>query len=244
MLRLVNLSKRFDLYSLFKNVNLSLSVGQKVGLIGPSGSGKSTLIRILMGLESYQNGEVYISPLTWFGYLPQNVRDGGHGQTVGDVFQKAIQDFCLSKPLLLTSRSNGNSHRSDTASRNLTVRQECWDIEQISHEVKRGLELEHLALSYKVDTLDSREQRMVCLAALLIACPSMLALDEPTKYLSISACEWLEGFLRDYVGTFIVVSSDRHLLDGTVNTIWEIVPRLLTIREHQGNYATYLTIKK
>ncbi len=78
----------------------------------------------------------------------------------------------------------------------------------------------------------------VALARLLLLAPDLLLLDEPTNHLDIEARVWLEGFLSDYSGGFVLVSHDRHFLDRTVNRITEITGRGLT--DYEGNFSRYV----
>jgi len=73
MIQLTNLAKSFGGRSLFKDVNLKLNHGQKIGLVGRNGSGKSTLFKIILGEESYDSGEVAIPKNYRIGTLKQHL---------------------------------------------------------------------------------------------------------------------------------------------------------------------------
>ena len=88
-----------------------------------------------------------------------------------------------------------------------------------------------------VNVLSGGEKTRVLLAKLLLSKPSLLLLDEPTNHLDADAIEWLEGFLRSYEETIMIISHDRYFLDQSVNRIFEMENKHLTT--YNGNYTDY-----
>ena len=82
-------------------------------------------------------------------------------------------------------------------------------------------------------------QMRIALAKLLTRNPEVLLLDEPTNHLDLESVKWLEGFLRSYSGSVIVVSHDREFLDNMVDRVAEI--DLGHVQLYKGNYSAYLT---
>lgn len=87
------------------------------------------------------------------------------------------------------------------------------------------------------DTLSGGQKTKIYLARLLIQKPDILLLDEPTNHLDIESLEWLENYLKNYQGAFLVVSHDRKFLDNTVNKILELEDG--KIKVYGGNYYFY-----
>ncbi len=87
------------------------------------------------------------------------------------------------------------------------------------------------------ETLSSGQKTKVYLARLLIQKPDILLLDEPTNHLDIESLNWLEDYLKNYQGAFLVVSHDRKFLDNTVNKILELENGKIKI--YGGNYSFY-----
>ena len=81
----------------------------------------------------------------------------------------------------------------------------------------------------------------VMLAQMMLQHPDLLLLDEPTNHLDLPSILWIEGYLRDYSGTVVIVSHDRYFLDKVVNKIAEISSQKITL--YNGNYSFYLEEK-
>src|SRR3546814_520542 len=82
----------------------------------------------------------------------------------------------------------------------------------------------------------------VALASLLFQAPDLLLLDEPTNHLDLEAALWLEGFLKSYPGTLLLVSHDRGLLNRAVNRIIHVENRKLTA--YTGNYDRFEQLRR
>ncbi len=221
MLRMTSLSKSFDGCCLFKDVCLSVVPAEHVVLYGPHNSGKTTLLRIILGMECWQDGKVSIRPATWFGYLPQTPINSGF-YTVGEVLQTAREDFYASARCWM-----------EYGQLTLDVRDLEADAERKQAELIRGLELQYIAPKYFVGDLGWSEQRRIWLASLLLAEPDVLVLDEPTDGLGDSAREWFIRFLENYRGTALIASTDWLLLDRVADKIWDIRPRNQTIVQYR-----------
>ena len=92
-----------------------------------------------------------------------------------------------------------------------------------------------------ISVMSGGQKSKAQLAKLLLSGSNILLLDEPTNHLDITACEWLEKFLTEYKGAYIVISHDRYFLDKVTNTTFEMENR--TLREYKGNYTRYLELK-
>ena len=92
-----------------------------------------------------------------------------------------------------------------------------------------------------ISVMSGGQKSKAQLAKLLLSGSNILLLDEPTNHLDITACEWLEKFLTEYKGAYIVISHDRYFLDKVTDTTFEMENR--TLREYKGNYTRYLELK-
>ena len=251
MLHLSNVSKRYGDALLFEGVHIDVNAGERVGLVGPNGCGKTTLLRIIMGLEAPDTGNVRLDPGVQPGYLPQAVEAPpgatvhdflGGGQQAADRLADRLQALATRMASASPSELAGLEEAYNATLERLTQATDALP----EHEVARvlaGLGLEAVLPDTPVEILSGGQRTRVGLARLLISNPSLLLLDEPTNHLDIAALEWLEAYLRGHRGAMLIVSHDRTFLDRTVNGILEIDPVDHVARSYAGSYADYALAK-
>ena len=248
MIRIENLRKSFSDQDLFDDVNWFLGDRDRIGLIGRNGTGKSTLLRILAGQETADSGAIVAPRAQKVGYLPQFGFETGPG-TVLEEARRAFQSVLdwrwereeiesrLGREDLPHAEAEALLARHEEL--DLLFRQHGgYEIERQVHQVLTGLGFSDEDLDHPVRLLSGGWQMRVALARLLLSRPEVLLLDEPTNQLDIEARVWLEQFLAEYPGGFVIVSHDRWFLDKTVTRITEIQNRRLS--DYEGNYSRYL----
>jgi ATP-binding cassette, subfamily F, member 3 len=251
MIQLSSAGKHFGPKTLFEGLDWLLTPGQRVGLVGGNGTGKSTLLKILAGLETLDQGSLSSAKGTTFGYLPQ---DGLalSGRTVMDeclsVFEHLLE---IEKEMEALQHQMGEvDHASEEYQRVIDryhrIETEFHGREGYSLEAQAGAVLNGLGFSREDTSRPTEEfsggwQMRLALAKLLLIKPDLLLLDEPTNHLDLEARNWLEQYLNDYPGAFVLVSHDRYFLDVTVNKILEIWNRRAWF--YTGNYDKYLKQK-
>ncbi len=119
----------------------------------------------------------------------------------------------------------------------------------IARDVNIKLALEKVGLSHiphdsLLEKLSGGQKKRVALAKVLLSRPTVLLLDEPTNHLDAKGLEWLEGFIREFAGTVMIISHDRALLDACVNKILEIDTMNNEFNAYQGGYSSYLEERK
>jgi ATP-binding cassette, subfamily F, member 3 len=192
MLTVAGLQKSFGPRLLFDDVSLTLTPGERVGLVGPNGAGKSTLIKIILGLESADAGEVTSIRGTRLGYLPQESEPAGN-ETVLD----------LAVPHDPHHEPDGQTiSRAKQILASLGFRQ--TDFERPARELSGGW------------VMRAR------LARLLVEAPDVLMLDEPTNHLDLETLLWLQDYLREYRGAILLISHDREFLNRLCTHIAEL----------------------
>jgi macrolide transport system ATP-binding/permease protein len=110
--------------------------------------------------------------------------------------------------------------------------------------VLTGLSVNHIPRNRAINTLSGGEKARVGIAALLLKSPDLLILDEPTNHLDFRSMEWLEYYLKEHRGAFLVVSHDREFLNRTVSLIIEIVEHKRESRVYHGDYDAFLESKR
>ncbi len=248
LLSLSNVSKSFGANLLFDNVSFQVENMHKIGFVGANGSGKTTLFKIICELEDYDKGEIYKSNITNIGYIEQ--------------FACSNSNLTLYEELLTTFNNLINiekelqeiQERISQNSQNINLLIERQHILSTEYENGGGYTYKSIASStliglgfsledfnLPVSVLSGGQKTKLALAKMLLSKCNLILLDEPTNNLDINSIEWLENFLINYKGSFIVVSHDRYFLDKVTSETFELESQKLTM--YPGNYSTYLKLK-
>ena len=245
LISLVGAAKDFGIRTLFADLDLHISDGERLGLIGPNGAGKSTLLKVLAGVEPLGDGERRCSPRLRVELVGQDSRI-----TPGLTVLEQVLEGCGAKRDLLL-RFTALSDAIATAPDNETLlaelgelsqrmdEEEAWSLEQQCREVLQKLGISDL--NRPVADLSGGYRKRVGLASALVACPEVLLLDEPTNHLDAEAVEWLQSWLDRYPGALVLVTHDRYVLDRVTSRMVEVDRG--RARTYQGNYSTYLQHK-
>ena len=244
-----NIDKTFVDNHILKGVSFHLNENDKAALIGVNGCGKTTLLKIIMGLEHADNGEVTMSKDLSVGYLPQNaVLDSD--RTVYEEVLSTKQDMVemeasLEKLQKAMEVSSGKEldlliakHTDMLAS---FEDKGGYVYKSEVRGVLLGLGFNEEQLSQSVNTLSGGQKTRVALGKLLLFSPDLIILDEPTNHLDMSSVSWLENYLLNYKKSVFIVSHDRYFLDRIVNKVIEIEAGHATT--YDGNYSAF-SIKK
>ncbi|MBN3581126.1 ABC-F family ATP-binding cassette domain-containing protein [Algoriphagus aestuarii] len=238
-----NLSKAFGERKLFSNISFGISQGQKIALVGINGAGKSTLMKIIMGLEIPDTGQVGINQQVKVAYVHQNpVFEGTMNiyQTIFDQSNseilKVIEDY--HKAMLEAERGIDNSDKMAVLFEKMDAFQ-AWDFEYQVKEVLGKLGLHDTELP--VGTLSGGQRKRVALAKAILEKPDLLLLDEPTNHLDLETIEWLEDYLAKANLALFMVTHDRYFLEKVTNEILELDQG--KVHRYLGNYGYFLDKK-
>ena len=246
MLRAVSLSKHYDLDPLFEGLDLTLSPGDRVGLVGPNGTGKSTLMRLLAGVEEPTSGAVVRSPGLTVGWQAQEAPEPG----------MPVADFILSgAPAWAAARERMHALGSTLGAgepaaladyaRAVEVFEALggWATDARLDQVRSRLGVatqSGIAGDRPMGSLSGGEQSRVMLARLLVTDPDVLLLDEPTNHLDAEGRRWLGEHLAGFRGAVLVISHDRRFLDRAVNRVVELDGIAPGLQDYPGcGYTAY-----
>ncbi len=237
------LSKAFGERKLFTNISFGIDQGQKIALVGVNGAGKSTLMKIIMGLEIPDSGEVAINQGIKVAYVHQNpVFDSNLSiyQTIFDQSNSEVIQVieAYHKALLDSERGIDNSAEMSRLFEQMDAAQ-AWDFEYQVKEVLGKLGLHDTGLP--VGNLSGGQRKRVALAKAILEKPELLLLDEPTNHLDLETIEWLEDYLAKANLAIFMVTHDRYFLEKVTNEILELDQG--SIHRYQGNYAYFLDKK-
>lgn len=248
------LSKTFGPQLLWSDVVLQLNAGERWGLVGPNGAGKTTFLKILMGLETPDEGRVSFARDIRVGYLEQETKLSKDTTALEEVVQSAHEVVRLQS--LLSDQEHQiaqlSSSSVDTAQqKELDELLANYSKNQENFERLGGYELQARAqqilggLGFPVEDFHKLAcefsggwQMRISLAKLLLKHPDLLLLDEPTNHLDLESVAWLESFLSSYDGAVLMVSHDRAFMDACVSHIASIENK--RVMTYVGNYTRYL----
>ena len=245
---MLRLNKFYGQKQVLKEINLSFFPGAKIGIVGDNGSGKSTVLKIMAGMDDHFQGTAEITPGYKCGLVPQEPRLD-ESATVKQNLEMAFGEIMalmgeydaitakMAEPLTdaemekLMARMGELQDRLDAA--------DAWNLDQKINRVADALCLPDDDRS--VATLSGGEKRRVALCKILLEQPDLVLLDEPTNHLDAETVDWLEGQLKEYPGTVIIVTHDRYFLDNITRWILELdngkgIP-------WEGNYTSWLEQK-
>lgn len=239
-----NLSKSFGEKKLFEGISFGIDEGQKIALVGINGAGKSTLMKIIMGLEVPDSGEVAVNQNVNIGYVHQNPVFDPHLSIFQAIFEgsnnelfEVIEQYNATMKLV-SSGKGGDDELTKLMERMDAL--EAWDYEYQIEEVSSKLGLHDTTLS--VGSLSGGQRKRVALAKEILAKPDLLLLDEPTNHLDLETIEWLEEYLSKAKLSLFMVTHDRYFLEKVTNEIFELDAG--NIFRYQGNYSYFLEKKE
>ena len=245
-LKVIGLEKAYGIRTLFSNVNFEVMRGDKVGLVGANGTGKTTLMRILLGREENDGGQVVMDRADTVGYVEQQA--SFTHDTLYEELRSAFADLLAlraEKERMEEEIAAGRAGAEELAAYgNLVTRFEAMDGYDFESRIRRvafGLGFSESDLTKDVRHFSGGQTTRICLAKALLREPDFLFLDEPTNHLDIGMIEWLEKFLQSYRGGVLLISHDRYFLDRVATRILELDHAEVTA--YTGNYTHYMRVK-
>ncbi|MCR5741812.1 MAG: ATP-binding cassette domain-containing protein [Gammaproteobacteria bacterium] len=247
ILSVKNLNFSYENEGLYKNLSFDLNLGEHATLVGPNGCGKSTFMKIIINKLSPDSGTVKWLNGVKYSYLDQQLEvdtdviiyDYLYGVYKG-LFdeEKKLNDLYSS----LSTEEDPNKQesileRAESIRLNLEMNN-FYDIETKVNNVIVGLGLKSIDLSRMLSTLSGGEKAKVYLAKILLEEPTCILMDEPTNFLDKNHIEWLENFLNNYQGTFLIISHDQDFLKAISRVVYAIENKVLN--RYKGDYDYYL----
>ena len=244
ILRTEAVGKQIQGQTLFDDVNLTIEMGERLGVIGVNGCGKTTLLRMLAGEVEADWGKITRATgfrVAYLGQLPKADGELTIAQAVYLSQRAALEAHEEYLELCNTLHENSSEADYKRLDRLTAILEESgfYDL-----QVRADTAIQHLGLAGlrgKVATLSGGQRRRVDLAQVLTSQPDLLLLDEPTNHLDPESVDWLEGFLAEYRGAVVMITHDRYFLDRVTNRTLEIDNGRVT--SYVGNYAAYLERK-
>ena len=175
---------------LLTDISVALNQGEKIGLIGHNGCGKSTLMKLLSGQLTPDEGTITPANRVIMAYIEQHLPESLNTLSLADAVLEKLP---------------AEQHLS-----------EMWRAEILLTEMG----FDPVQWQLPVTALSGGQHTRLLLARALISQPDLLLLDEPSNHLDLPTILWLEQFLKNWRGSFILVSHDNALLDHVTNCTW------------------------
>jgi ATP-binding cassette, subfamily F, member 3 len=250
-----NASLILGAHTIFRDLNWEVQHDQKIGLIGPNGAGKSSLLKLITSEHTPEKGGIVIKAKgVTCGYLPQEPEFDPQRTAISLALEGNSRVAEIDAELQRVESRLGDPsvynnpkalERALDAQHKLLEEFESLgglNYESRVRELLRGLGLPESDFEKPISALSGGQKKLVGLARLLLARPSVLLLDEPDNHLDMPGKAFLEKLIVDYPGAVVIISHDRYLLDACVTHIAEIEDGKITT--FLGNYTEYIIDKE
>jgi ATP-binding cassette subfamily F protein 3 len=250
--RFDNVEKSYGPHDVLKGVTWQHNPGDHVGLVGRNGAGKTTLFRLLLKQEEPDHGQILRSTGMSVGHVGQHL-DAEPGMSLFDFVETAFAEVlrierkmrAIEHDLADATKAEAEHERLLHKYSELQHDYEHADGYTLHAEVERVLG--GVGFSDKgewdrpIHEFSGGQQNRAMLARVLLTKVDLLLLDEPTNHLDLKGIEFLEEFLQDFKGSYLLISHDRTFLNRTVSKIVELAHGKLV--EYHGNYEKFLQLR-
>ena len=234
MIRFTQLTLARAAKILIEQANLQIHPGQKIGLTGANGCGKSSLFALLLGELHPESGELSL-PDTWvIAHVSQDT----------PALQQPALEFAMDgdKRLRAIEHELEQATAANDGHRVGELHAQLGEIDGYSAraraaELLHGLGFSDTDFAKPVADFSGGWRVRLNLAQALMSRSDLLLLDEPTNHLDLDAVLWLEGWLKSYPGTLLLISHDRDFLDAVTTHIAHIENR--GIKLYSGSYSDF-----
>ncbi len=223
MLSISGVSKSFSGRVLFENASVQINRNDRIGLVGANGAGKTTLFSLILSEDEPDDGVISFQRGVQLGFLPQES---------APIANETVLELATGRTPTAAGPDEVDDFEADYG-----AEVEALEREPKAKRILAGLGFRDSDHDKPARTLSGGWVMRAHLARLLVIEPDLLLLDEPTNHLDLEALTWLQGYLRTYNGSFIVISHDREFLNVLVNTVIEI--RNSQLYRYVGNYDKF-----
>ncbi|MGB1262191.1 MAG: ATP-binding cassette ATPase Uup [Cognaticolwellia sp.] len=223
--------------------DLSIQTGERICLVGRNGAGKSTLMKVLMGQQILDDGQVLKSSTMQVAMLEQDPPESSDISVFDYIAQGVEKNADLIKRyhVIIHDVTEDPSEENLAKLANVQEQLELADAWQDEQRIEQVMTTLSLNADDQICDLSGGWLRKLALAKALVTAPDILLLDEPTNHLDIKSVLWLESFLKDFAGTILFISHDRAFIRGVSTRIIDLDRGIL--KSYPGNYDLYIEQK-
>ena len=243
MIDAVDLKKSFGGQVVLNGATFKISPGERLALVGPNGSGKTTILRILVGEEAIDGGEVQRRRNLEIGYLPQEIAVTssrsllGYVEDVAEDLRRAEGEIREIEAKMTVGAADSKLLDRYGFMQNLFESLGGYAFRSRAERILFGLGFRREDLGRPLSALSGGWRMRASLARILVRQPDLVLLDEPTNHLDIVSLEWLEGHLLESSSAYLIVSHDVSFLERVVTGVLALEDG--RILRTQGGYSQY-----
>jgi ATP-binding cassette subfamily F protein 3 len=232
---------------LFRDADLLVRPGDRIGLVGPNGAGKTTVFRLIAGEESPDEGELSIAPGIVVGYFSQDVGEMAGRSVMAEVLSGAGRIHELGKLLEAWEHRMSDPEAEPLSDAEMErygeVQQDFlhhggYELENRAEAILTGLGIGKARWRDPVESFSGGWKMRIALAKILLLEPDVLLVDEPTNHLDLESIVWLEDWLREFKGAIVMTSHDREFMTRLCARTVEVADGRIT--SYTGDYDFYL----
>ncbi|MCJ1779910.1 ribosomal protection-like ABC-F family protein [Mammaliicoccus sciuri] len=250
LLQINKLEKSYDGEVIFSDVDFEVKTGERIAIVGRNGAGKTTLMKIIAGVESYDEGNISKGKQVTMGYLTQQMTLDSN-DTVMNEMKKPFKDVINIEDKMKTLTDWLSIHADEydqdiykeklsqyEALSNQYELMDGYNYESKIKTVLTGLDFKETDFDRQIQSFSGGQKTRLSMAQMLLSEPDLLLLDEPTNHLDMETTEWLENYLTHFKGAIVIISHDRYFLDKIVNQVYDVA--LGSVKKYVGNYSKFL----
>ncbi|PTJ72865.1 ABC-F family ATP-binding cassette domain-containing protein [Mammaliicoccus sciuri] len=250
LLQINKLEKSYDGEVIFSDVDFEVKTGERIAIVGRNGAGKTTLMKIIAGVESYDEGNISKGKQVTMGYLTQQMTLDSN-DTVMNEMKKPFKDVINIEDKMKTLTDwlsiHADEYNQDLYKEKLSQYEalsnqyelmDGYNYESKIKTVLTGLDFKESDFDRQIQSFSGGQKTRLSMAQMLLSEPDLLLLDEPTNHLDMETTEWLENYLTHFKGAIVIISHDRYFLDKIVNQVYDVA--LGSVKKYVGNYSKFL----
>ncbi|MCL2831135.1 MAG: ATP-binding cassette domain-containing protein [Betaproteobacteria bacterium] len=220
--------------------SLQIGPGARVGLTGANGSGKSSFFALFSGALEPEEGALEVPPQWIVAHVAQETPALSCSALDfvldGDAELRALEQALAQAHAEHGGCAHENGERIAALHERL-AEIDAWSARARAAELLHGLGFSDADCGRAVAEFSGGWRARLNLARALMCRSDLLLLDEPTNHLDLDAVLWLEGWLKNYRGTLLLISHDRDFLDAIVDQILHIENGAM--KRYGGNYSSF-----